>query len=371
MRRLTRIGIDGRALRGFIEGSRTGVARYTWELCRQLDKVLPHCEFFIYSPVVIELPVTSGRWHLRTEPNGVFKKLKPVLWTRFRCGKLAAADAIDVFWAAGVFLPRLAPHIKTVMTVYDLTYLYAPTSMQLSHRMAFQLFFKRDILKADKLTTISCGTAEKIFSHFRRGVDAHIYPSVNPLAASLEPSDNGGLGQTPDVNKPFILTVGTLEPRKNISLLIQSLRYLKNAGYLKDYDLVVAGGTGWASNPSQYGTDSDNWLHFFGYVDEASLDSLYRRCSFFAFPSIYEGFGMPVLEARAHGALTVTTDSPELREAGGSETIYAAPTVESFSEALREAADRSAKQDVSGVLVWPTWRDGAERLASLLITGAD
>ena len=371
MKRLTRVGIDGRALRGFIEGSRTGVARYTWELCRQLDKVLPHCQFFVYSPVVIDLPVASDRWHLRTEPIRVFQKLKPVLWTKFRCGKLAVADAIDVFWAAGVFLPRLPRHIRTVMTVYDLTYIYAPTSMQLSHRMAFQLFLKNDIIKADKVASISRGTAARVLSHFKRSVDAHIYPSVKTSNEATESLDDMKISGSGVVDKPFILTVGTLEPRKNIRLLIKSIRSLKEAGHLQEYHLVVVGGAGWDSSLRYYGTDSENWLHFFGYVDDAILSSLYRECAFFAFPSLYEGFGMPVLEARANGALPVATDSPELREAGGSEALYALPTVESFSSTLREAAERSGTQRVVGAITWPSWRDGAEKLALLLNSEAN
>lgn len=371
MKRLTRVGIDGRALRGFIEGSRTGVARYTWELCKQLDKVLPHCEFFVYSPVVIDLPVASHRWHLRTEPTRVFQKLKPVLWTKFRCGKLAVVDAIDVFWAAGVFLPRLPAHIRTVMTVYDLTYIYAPASMQLSHRMAFKLFLRNDIIKADKVASISCGTAAKVLSHFKRTVDAHIYPSVNSPSEETEALDDIQISELGVIDKPFILTVGTLEPRKNITLLIKSIRNLKEAGHLQEYHLVVVGGAGWDYSLRCSETDSDSWLHFLGYVDDTQLSFLYRQCAFFAFPSRYEGFGMPVLEARANGAVAVATDSPELREAGGSEALYALPTLESFSGMLREAAERLGEQRVFDPLVWPSWRDGAEKLALLLNSEAN
>jgi len=364
--RACRIGIDGRALRGFVEGRRTGVARYTWELCKELDKLLPMAQFFVYSPVPIELPVHSDRWQIRIETSALFRRLKPVLWSRYRCGRIASRDNLEAFWAAGSFLPKLPNSVRTILTVYDLTYKYAPESMELSHKAAFKLFFKKDLLRADRVTTISQGTADRVFETFERKIDAIIYPSVQAIPMNRSPDMIQDSLSLFGIKTPFILAVGTLELRKNVALLIRSMRQLKQCGKLSDYSLVLVGGKGWHTKIILENVKKDPWIKLLGYVEDERLADLYQACSVFAFPSIYEGFGMPVLEARSFGARVVTIDLPELREAGGEESIYAEPTLDSFAQALLTAAEADSVPGGACVIDWPTWKDGAAALSGQL-----
>ena len=121
-----RVGIDGRSLQGFVQGSRTGVGRYVYELCRELDHLLPEAHFFVYSATPIEMPVVSPRWTLRLDSAPFAGYLKSVIWLKYRCPHLCQVDNLDVFWGAATFLPKLSKSVRTVMTVYDLTFKIVP-----------------------------------------------------------------------------------------------------------------------------------------------------------------------------------------------------------------------------------------------------
>src|SRR6185312_17245637 len=108
-----RIGIDGRIL-----GARPkGIARYIWELCKGLDEILPHAEFFLYSPEPTNLLPISNRWHERVE-TGWARQLPNSLWAVTRPGHLARYDSLDVFWGGTGLLPLIGPSTRSVLTVH-------------------------------------------------------------------------------------------------------------------------------------------------------------------------------------------------------------------------------------------------------------
>jgi glycosyltransferase involved in cell wall biosynthesis len=134
------------------------------------------------------------------------------------------------------------------------------------------------------------------------------------------------------------LSIATREPRKNLPLLVRTFRHLKERGLLADHNLVLAGDRGWKdAEISAAVARAGDSLRDIGYVPEDQLAALYSGADAFVFPSKYEGFGMPVLEARACGTRVVTTDSPELREAGGEDAIYVMPTEEDLRAGIMKA----------------------------------
>jgi len=146
------------------------------------------------------------------------------------------------------------------------------------------------------------------------------------------------------LKRPYLLGVGTVEPRKNLDTLIRTFCNLQARSHLSDYSLVLAGDRGWRDGGllkqlNRFGTRV-SWL---GFVEDEELPALYSGCSAFVFPSKYEGFGMPVLEARACGARVVTTDCPELREAGGPDVTYVAPNETGLAEGILFALATSEK----------------------------
>ncbi len=149
--------------------------------------------------------------------------------------------------------------------------------------------------------------------------------------------------------------MATPEPRKNLVAVLAAFTQLEKKGNLKDYQLVLAGPTGWKSRKltERLGAARAHGLVLAGYVPDELMPLLYALSSALVFPSLYEGFGMPVLEARSCGARVVASNIPELREAGDEYTIYVEPTVEGIkAESARHsspppppAAGRSLEQN--------------------------
>ncbi|MBY0579573.1 MAG: glycosyltransferase family 4 protein [Burkholderiales bacterium] len=359
-----KIGIDGRALQGF----RTGVGRYVYELCRELDRMLPTAQFFVYSSMPLEMPVLSERWVLRLDESPFAKYMKPVLWLKYRCGLLCKKDNLDVFWGGATFLPRLPCKVRTVITVYDLNFKIVPQTMSITHRWAFRLFFKKDVMRADVVTTISKGSSKRLFDLFGRAVDTIVYPAID---ASFSPQSETVIREVLSrhgLSPPYLLAVATWEPRKNLELLLHTFLDMKKQGLLGEYKLVLVGGRGWKDQrlaATLSGTDSVIPL---GYIPDEHLAPLYSGAELFIFPSFYEGFGMPVAEASACGTTVVTSDTPELREAGeGGNVIYVAPTQEGIRQGILAGLSPGEMPDALIKDSYPSWETSAHKLAATLV----
>jgi glycosyltransferase involved in cell wall biosynthesis len=316
-----RIGIDGRIL-----GSRAkGIARYIWELCKGLDTVLPGAEFFIYSRDPIGLRPISSRWHQRSESDYA-RRMPKSFWAVTRPGFMARHDRVDVFWGGTGLLPLIGLSARSVLSVHDLVYKLNPESMSWRARWTMRLFFKASLSRADVVLTNSQGTADRLAKTLGYRAAATVIPGLSPQFTPKSESCVTAVLARHNLQRPYLLSVGTLEPRKGMDVLLCGFEHLRDRSKLINYTLALAGDRGWGDSAllkqlSQSGP-SVRWL---GFVNDDELVPLYSGCEAFIFPSKYEGFGMPVLEARACGARVVASNSPELREAGGKDAIYVEP----------------------------------------------
>jgi glycosyltransferase involved in cell wall biosynthesis len=360
---ILKIGLDGRAL----QGSRTGVGKYVYELCRELDKVLPNAQFFVYSAIPIEMPVLSERWVLRLDRSPMAKFIKPLLWLKYRCGNLCKKDNLDVFWGAATFLPKLSPSIRTVITVYDLNFIVVPETMSFTHRWAFKLFFRKDVLHADAVTAISQGTSFRLKSLFGRGADAIVYPAVDVSFFPQTKTRVHEVTQLYSLPQFYFLAVATWEPRKNLELLIRTYLHLKEQGLVGSNKLVLVGGRGWKDQRMVSLLSGTDAVIPLGFVPEEHLAPLYSGSELFIFPSIYEGFGMPVLEARACGARVLASDIPELREAGDDSVVFIEPTSSGLSAGIIAGISESHISVLPSCKNIKNWRLSAQILSHCLI----
>lgn len=327
-----RIGIDGRPL----IGNKTGIGRYVLEICYHLDKLLPNALFFVYSPVPINFPIDSRKWFIRVDQNIFSRHLKSIFWLKYFCGFMCRKDKLDLFWATASFIPRMPSNIKVILTVHDLNFMLVPHTLTFFHRLAFHLYFKRDLYNASAILTISNGTARRLKYHFGRDCNLVIRPSVNSSFVIQEKHLVDYVKKKYSIDFPFLLAVATLEPRKNLELLTSTFTYLQSKGDLLGYKLLLVGGKGWKNKKLLNILKSNTSIISLGYVPDSDLISIYNCASLFVFPSIYEGFGIPVAEAIACGLNVVATDIPELREAGDNDVIYIAPNKHDLSVALKK-----------------------------------
>ena len=364
-----RIGIDGDALRAPL----SGVGYYIFNLCRELDALLPEALFIAYSRLpaaAVLLP--SPRWRLRTEPIVALRRLPSFLWLKTRCRAMCASDGVDVFWAGRTLHPRLGGGVRTVCSVHDLNYLVVPETMQFQSRWSSRLWFRGDILAAHCVLTNSYGTAERIRSMLGAEVNDVVPPGVTPQFRSSQPVREIEIPENLSrlgMKRPYLLSVATPEPRKNLDAVLRAYIDLKRGGKLSEHQLVLAGPTGWKNRvlKQRLGEARAHGLVLVGYVPDELMPILYAGADALIFPSLYEGFGMPVLEARACGARVVTTDIPELREAGDEYVIYVQPTLDGVKAGIMQAIGLPKPPPGVG----RTWNEAARILARALYEGRE
>ncbi|WP_085316936.1 glycosyltransferase family 4 protein [Derxia lacustris] len=319
-----RLGIDAEALRSPM----SGVGRYVYEFCAHIEKRLPAAQLFGYGRYPrAALRFPSERWIYRQETNPLRQKLPSFLWLKTFGRQLARKDDLDVFWAGRTLTPGKGAARVLATTVHDLNHLVVPETMQASTRISHRLWFERDVAGADCVYVNSAGTRDRLLRQL--GIDAD---DIIRLGVTV-PSEFQGYSargsqlsalQALGIVPPYLLTVSTLEPRKNVPALVDAFVALKRSGRLPaPMQLVIAGAKGWIGSDAyrRIAALAPEGVTLPGYVPEALMGPLYANAELLVFPSRYEGFGIPVLEARAWGTPTVVTRVPELIEAGENESI--------------------------------------------------
>lgn len=354
---LMKIGVDARHLSGRL----TGIGRYILEILRRMPEHLPDAQWVLYSrhPIKgLDLGLV-GHGRIVEEGSWGFRQLPSALWVKTRLGHLMAGDDLDVVWAASTLLPRLDCPI--VSTVYDLNHLIVPDTMALITRLAYRLWFAADVLRADEVVSISNGTALRLLESVGRQASAVAQPG-----ASWAGSARLDIQAPTRAPQPYVLSVATREPRKNLNNLIEAMAILKQRGELPTYSLALAGAPGWGPELQALRRGRPDWLVELGYVPEHEMAALIASAEVLAQPSVYEGFGMPAAEAAALGTRVVATDIPELREAAGSAGIFCGTDAASIADglvrslALPKPAPRSSA----------SWNDAAAVVAAALTRAA-
>jgi glycosyltransferase involved in cell wall biosynthesis len=246
----------------------------------------------------------------------------------------AAGRECDVFLCSNSYLTAWLLRIPAVPIVYDLT-TFAP-SMRPNRRSTV---IERATLgvaarRAAAVVAISQATAENLAERFPISVGKTVVAPLGvapTLAGELDPGEADGLPPA-----GFVLAVGTLEPRKNLPRLVAAYASLEEP-IQRSHPLVVVGALGWETGETLSSLRSlGDRCAMLGYVSDAALAELYRRCAVFCYPSLGEGFGLPVLEAMAGGAAVVTSHISSLPEVGGDAVDYVDPfDVASIAAGLR------------------------------------
>lgn len=331
------VGIDASRLRY----APTGVGRYTAGLLAPLDAAMPDARFTLFARQMCAVSLPSSRWSIRCDVHPVWSRLPTTLWIHYRLGDLVARTATDVLWAPNTLLPNgLAAEVPCVCTVYDFLHDVMPGDLPPVTRVAYRLWMDADTLAATKTVAISEGTAIRMLKLLGKSPDAIARPPVPKLSSPNNLQSATKRLNAMGVVAPFILGIGTYANRKNLASLVAAVQILKCNGELPDHQLVLVGPKSWNGlNRALKHASRPSWLRSIGFVDDETLSSLYSLTDALVFPSLYEGFGMPVAEARTFGCRVVTTDSPELREAGGAGAVYVDPAPPDIAAGLKRALD--------------------------------
>lgn len=325
------LAIDARSL----ELKWAGIAWYIHGVLEELRRQLPDQEIVVLTQSRLTDARMDGLGVLNIHETIPFLcKLKPILWLKLRGGLLSRRAGATHFWGAAGILPLMPGRMNTAVTVHDLNHRIVPETMGLGFRIAYGLFLEKDAQRADRVFVNSEGTAARLKRFTGIKSDGTVHPVLRSTLLELTAVQPAALPK----GSPFFLCAATNEPRKNFSLTLDTFLRLKMEGRLGDTRLVIVGDAGWKNGAVQTLLEAGrkHGVVHLGYVSNPELAWLFRHCAAFLFPSIYEGFGMPVQEARSLGARVICTDLPELREAGDEFCRYVEPTGDVLGTALEE-----------------------------------
>jgi glycosyltransferase involved in cell wall biosynthesis len=343
-RRSLRIGVD---IRPFYEPL-TGVGWYLYYLLHEMAKH-EDVELFLFGDARVtdfgphlyaDLPPRARfcTFDLRGRPLGRFDR--PLTAAAY-VAWMALADC-DVFFGANYFLPRLHSAIarRRVVTVHDLTYKRFPELLQKETLANLESQMMREVAVADAIVCVSESTRRDLLRFY-------------PIEPSRAVAILSGLGAPPSA-EPFdglppryLLFVSTIEPRKNLGALLDAYERLRARGAY-DGSLVVVGKVGWKSESLLPRLRQPGVVHL-DYLPAAQLATVYEKAEAFVFPSIYEGFGFPLLEAMSRGVPSIAARSSSLPEIGGDAALYFEPTDVDALEALilRVVTDEALRADLA------------------------
>jgi len=310
-----------------------GIGKYVLELMLRLIDAYPHAEFVVISNQAVILPQELiGRVKVAKVPP-VFKRLPTIVWLKLFSRHTIKKEKLDYYFSTGGFLPTGKFRYKTVSVIHDFVYLIQPKSMGYLSCLSQRLFLKKDIRQADFIVCNSQGTAEKISFYTGIAADSIINPPIHSRFDHHPTDIDKMVLDKHALSFPYLLTVGTLEPRKNLPTTIQVYVDLKRKGNLEGMKLVIVGDKGWrdAQILELCNRHKDDIVRL-GYVDDEDLPALYRQAAAFLYPSFYEGFGIPVREALLCECPVITSDLTELREASYNKAVYIDPTNKSDYE---------------------------------------
>ena len=348
-----RIGIDTQSTLG----RKTGIGLYTANLLRALARVAPQHEY-------VEL--SWGRAaELRTDQR--------LRWQQFELPRRARATGVDLLHVTGFDAPLWRP-CSVVLTVHDLIGLLFPTNLPPVSRFYWSRWMPRTIRWADRIIAVSrhtqsdlnrvLGIPEDRIEVIHNGVN-EVFQPLQDHEALETVRRKYGLPPT------IILYLGTLEPRKGLDTLITAY-----GGLAPDapYDLVIAGKRGWYTEPLFQQVEAlglGRRVHFTDYIPDKDLPALYNLGKVFVYPSRYEGFGLPALEAMACGSPVVCTDAASLPEIVGDAALLVPPDdADALAAALRRVLDDGglqAKMRARGLERARrfTWEETARRTAQV------
>ena len=316
-----KIGIDGNEAN---VDKKVGIGEYAYELLVEFSKPLSseiEFEIFLKTEPRVELPKTSGNWKYN-----VFGPKK--LWTQIALPLNLFMDfpKPDVFFSPTHYAPRFSP-VPTVISVMDLSYVHYPELFKKSDLYQLRNWTSYSVKAAKRILTISNSSKDDIIKLYHVPEDRVIvtYPGVKQAAQINSSMEK--LKEKYTILGEFILFVGTLQPRKNIVRLIEAYSKLV-AQSKKVPQLVIVGKKGWLyedilSAPKRFGVEKG--VIFLEFVPDSDLALLYRNALCFVLPSLYEGFGLPILEAMRYGCPVVTSNVSSLPEAAGDAAVYIDP----------------------------------------------
>ncbi|MBN1217541.1 MAG: glycosyltransferase family 4 protein [Anaerolineae bacterium] len=323
---MTAIGLDYTAA---VHQS-AGIGRYTRQMVKALAGIDSQSSYRLFVAdagrnFAPPLPGPNFAWR----PTRLTERWLARLWYRLRLPLWIEtwAGPLDLFHQPDFVLPPVKPGTRTIVTVHDLSFVRQPDSTMPGMAAHLNTWVPRSVKRADHVIAVSEATRQDLIELYQTPPEkiTTLYHGVSDEFSPVkDPGELAAVRQKYGLkDRPFIFSVGTIQPRKNYRRLIQALAQIDGA-----LTLVIAGSKGWYyqdifAEVTRQGLEKR--VHFLGFVADEDLPALYSTASLFVLPSLYEGFGLPLLEAMACGTPVITSNQSSLPEVVGEAGVLVNP----------------------------------------------
>ncbi len=299
---------------------KVGVSVYTFQLLSYFQKNADEktrFTVFLRNAPRADMPSASEYFRYEVVPGTIGWSQ---LFLPLRLGmKFIKGIRYDVFFSPAHYIPRFCP-FKTVVTIHDLSYLYFPNEFLKKDLYQLTHWTQYAIKKSSKVIAVSKTTKRDILKEYGENDNkvVIIYNGYTPENTTQQSKKKNAL--------PYFLYLGTIQPRKNIKFMIAAFSQFIKAH--PDFQLIIAGKMGWLSEdiiPYVITLGLDKSILFPGYVPDEEKNNLYKNAAAYILPSLYEGFGIPLLEAMSHGCPVISSFKSSLPEVGGEACLYFDP----------------------------------------------
>lgn len=330
-----RLGIDARLFH-----VNTGIGRYTRSLFFEYLQRQPlHDQFVLF----YDRPAERASFFPEslsvsfTQSEQVELIIAPcqrrIVWTNWSLPPLLRQHNIDVYHGVCNFELPIRKMCRYVVTIHDLVPLFFPELVPKKHLLFFKLFIKRAAQTADVIITDSEHSKQDICQHLRVSAEKvrviHLGYTPAPLPENAD-AERQNLFERYGIRQPYLLFVGVIEPKKNLTRLLEAFALLRRERRIDErVQLVITGGKGWFCGQVEHKIAElqlEASVVLTGFMPDDALPLLYSGAEAFVFPSIYEGFGLPVVEAMSYGAPVITSNASSLPEIAGNAGMLVNPT---------------------------------------------
>jgi glycosyltransferase involved in cell wall biosynthesis len=344
-----RVGIIGHLLSFESSYRQAGVSRYAEALVRELPQAAPDDGVVVYTgperPPADRGFSPSLEWHHARVPTG--NPLGRILWEQTVGLTVARRHRLDVLHAP-VNVAPLVTGVPRVVTIHDLAFHLFPEQYPGANQRYLRVMTRLSVRRAARVIAVSDATRADVLRLY--GAPAAKVTTVpNGVSADMRPLPADAVEafrHAHGLPERFLLFLGTLQPRKNLETLLRAYARLEGEPELQ---LVVAGAVGWSYEPI-FATARELGLadrvRFAGFAPPRTLPLWYNAAEMLVYPSIYEGFGLPPLEAMACGTPVIAADNSSLPEVVGDAGVLVAPfDVDGLARAIREVATSAARRE--------------------------
>jgi len=352
-----KIGINARC----IQTENSGLANYTINLLINLLAVSPTEEYYLFSPRqekhlllndFLSNDLIGDRchevlsWPITLRSGSLVSQLLKVFWEKLYLTHELNQHQVDLLHDPSFSLP-FNYHKPKILTIHDLSFLRFPAAFTARTYLYHKFFLGKVVNMADSIIAVSESVKRDILEFYKKQENKIkvIYEGVNELY--LKPDDCGIFQEKVNklVNsKPYILSVSAMNPRKNIPNIIRAFSALSSKH--KDLQLVLVGRKAWGCGEIDKTVNElslGDRIIFTGYIDDNMLKCLYKSALVFLYPSLYEGFGLPLLEAMACGAPVITSNISSMPEIVGQAGIFVDPhSYDQIADAIDSVAVNGA-----------------------------